>query len=132
MAPIEIRLPLRLYSEANVRGAWQGRWKRSREQRRLLAAAARNALTGEWREYLAKGGACCVVLIRIAPRPLDTDNLLAALKAVRDGLADGLGRTDADSRVLWLYDQQRRAPREYGLIVGIKDAAPAPQKDAGY
>lgn len=51
--------------------------------------------------------AVVVQLTRVAPRPLDDDNLASALKAVRDGVADALGVDDRDPRVVWLVDQRK-------------------------
>lgn len=50
-----------------------------------------------------------VTLTRAAPRSLDDDNLAYAFKAVRDGVADGLGVRDNDPRVSWRYAQQKTA-----------------------
>lgn len=50
-----------------------------------------------------------VTLARIAPRALDDDNLAFAFKAIRDGVADGLGVRDNDPRVSWRYTQAKPA-----------------------
>lgn len=51
---------------------------------------------------------CRVVLTRCGPSSgLDGDGLQAALKAVRDGIADALGINDRDPCVEWLYEQRR-------------------------
>ena len=47
-----------------------------------------------------------VRLVRVSPRRLDDDNLSAALKSVRDGVADVLGVDDGDSRVVYVVDQE--------------------------
>ncbi len=58
-------------------------------------------------------------LTRIGPRPLDDDNLAAALKAVRDGVADGLGfPDDADPALHWVYNQRARGGK-YGVRIQI-------------
>ena len=72
-------------------------------------------------------GTVVVVLTRIAPRDLDTDNLASGLKAVRDGVADALGMDDGSSRIEWRYAQERRKPGEYAVRVGIR----APEPDGG-
>jgi hypothetical protein len=54
-----------------------------------------------------------VVLTRIAPRPLDSDNLETALKAVRDGIAEGLGIDDRDPLVRYVTSQEQGAPRQH-------------------
>ena len=59
-------------------------------------------------------------LTRIGPRRLDSDNLAAALKHVRDGVADALGMDDGDPRLVWLYGQRRGKPGEYAVLVEIQ------------
>lgn len=62
-----------------------------------------------------------ITLIRVAPRRLDDDNLRAALKSVRDGLADALRIDDRDTRVKWRYAQCRhREPRYYSVLVLVR------------
>jgi hypothetical protein len=46
---------------------------------------------------------CVVELTRFATRKLDDDNLAAAFKAFRDGIADALGINDGGSAVTWRY-----------------------------
>ena len=50
-----------------------------------------------------------VMLMRCAPQDQDDDNLRAALKAVRDGVADLYGIPDNDRRLHWLYFQQKQS-----------------------
>lgn len=50
-----------------------------------------------------------VTLTRVAPRALDDDNLAYSFKAIRDGVADGLGVRDNDPRVSWRYEQRKSA-----------------------
>jgi len=59
-----------------------------------------------------------VKLVRFAPHELDSDNVCSALKAVRDGIADGLGINDGDKRTKWVYDQF--VSKEYGVDVEIR------------
>ena len=117
---IDVLLPVRTWSEANLRAHWAKRARRARKQReaaRLLVRAARPAL-------LPKSGSIAITLTRIAPRVLDTDNLASGLKAVRDGVADALGVDDGSSRLTWRYEQARGKPREYAVRVEIQ-AVPA-------
>lgn len=48
-----------------------------------------------------------VVLTRISPKPFDDDNNAAALKSVRDGMAEAWGINDADPRVTWVTDWRK-------------------------
>ena len=48
-----------------------------------------------------------VVMWRQAPRLLDSDNAVAAMKSVRDGVADWLGIDDREPRVTWRVEQRK-------------------------
>lgn len=70
-----------------------------------------------------------VTIRRIGVRDLDGDNLEGGAKALRDGIAAGLGVDDKDARhggrVEWLYEQERPAERRrgearYGVRVTIE------------
>jgi hypothetical protein len=50
-----------------------------------------------------------VTLVRVAPRPLDDDNLAFAFKSVRDGVADAFGIRDDDARIRFEYRQEKGA-----------------------
>src|SRR5688572_5357815 len=56
-----------------------------------------------------------VELTRHAARLLDSDNLVTAYKAVRDGVADWLGVDDGDERITWVV-KQRKAPKHPGTM----------------
>jgi hypothetical protein len=60
-----------------------------------------------------------IVLTRIAPRKLDTDNLASGFKAVRDGIAEWLGIDDGDSRLDWQYRQRNGGVKVYRVEVEI-------------
>jgi hypothetical protein len=51
----------------------------------------------------------CVVLTRISPRPFDDDNNAAALKSVRDGMAEAWGIDDGSDDVVWVCDWRKGA-----------------------
>lgn len=56
-------------------------------------------------------------LVRVGRR-CDDDNIPAAFKSVRDGLADGYGVNDDDARITWAYGQTPR--KTAGVIVEIE------------
>ena len=58
-----------------------------------------------------------IALTRLAPRLLDSDNAVSALKHVRDGIADALGINDGDEQVVWWYGQEKAA--KHGVRVEI-------------
>lgn len=53
--------------------------------------------------------AWCVVLTRVSPRPFDDDNNAAALKSVRDGMAEWWGIDDGSDDVVWVCDWRKGA-----------------------
>jgi len=50
--------------------------------------------------------------------PLDDDNLTEALKAIRDGVADWIGRTDGNNTMRWQYSQ-RTDCSAYEVIIDV-------------
>lgn len=106
-----LSLPLRTYSEPNRRDHWAARAKRMRSHRRSAHLATAT--------LSARSLPCVVMLTRVAPRRLDDDNLRAALKGVRDGIADRLGIADNDPRADWQYGQRSGKPGEYAVTIVV-------------
>lgn len=92
--PANYTLPLELPSLPNRREHWATRARRARKHRAAALVVRQHPLP------------CAVRIIRIGPRRLDDDNLVASAKHLRDGIADRLGVDDADSRVVWEYAQE--------------------------
>lgn len=106
---ITVRLPLMIVSEANTREHWAKHHRRHSEQRRVSAILVAHAIV--WSTF--SDPVKSVTLTRVMDgrqRAYDSDNLAAALKSVRDGVADGLGIGDGWSGITWRYDQRRRGP----------------------
>lgn len=115
-------IPVRTVSEANRREHWAAKAKRAKELRSIAFVATHANV--DWREpglfvAVRKRGAT-ITLTRLAPRALDSDNLAASFKAVRDGIADSLGINDGDERIEWRYAQRKGKPREFGVQVTIE------------
>ena len=105
-------LPIDTGSPANERGAtrWRGARDaaiRSKTAHLVLRAIRLHRVTVP----------CTVVLVRVSPRALDSDNAASAMKRVRDGVADALAIDDADPRVTWVVEQRRGEKRQRGVIV---------------
>lgn len=98
---VTLELPLHLPSLSNQRLHWAQRARQIREHRDLACAvmAPVARLWGFPRQLTIR-------LTRYGRR-LDGDNLQAAFKGVRDGIADAWGCDDDDSRLDWHYDQQK-------------------------
>jgi hypothetical protein len=109
---VTVTIPIHTVSEANAHTHWRARYKRAREQRDTVQIVLRATAA-------PPGLPCAVTMTRIAPRALDDDNLVGALKHVRDGVADWLCINDRDSRVSWTCAQRRGAARQYAVEVAI-------------
>ena len=114
---LEIVLPLRTKSAANARGHWSVHARTAKLERRAVALMLRFA-KGPRPEFPA-----VVSFVRVAPSPLDDDNLRGAMKALRDEIAAWLGVNDRDARIVWQYAQERGPVRTYGVRVRIGAAS---------
>ncbi len=100
---------LALASTPNAREHWTARAERSRDVRALVARALEGTAPppGPW----------TVAITRSGPRVLDSDNLAASCKALRDALAAWMGVDDGPSApVAWTYAQARGG---YGVSVVV-------------
>lgn len=100
-------IPIKTPSLANARGCWQKRYAMTKKQR-----SAAWLCTGVVVDRKLVPRRLRITLTRVTPprgKRLDTDNLASALKAVRDGIADALGRDDGDGEIEWRYDQAKGA-----------------------
>lgn len=102
---LQVILPIETVSEANRRDHHMAKARRVKMQRRAACMVSP-----------AFPLPCVVRLVRASPRPLDDDNLRAALKAVRDGIADRLGIDDRDPRCRWEYAQVQRKGKGTVLV----------------
>lgn len=110
---MKIEVPIRIESTPNLREHWTVRSKRAGKHK-LAAHLSLKAAKAPW------ALPCIVTLTRVAPRELDTDNLAAGCKALRDGVALWLTVDDADERVEWRYAQQKGGPKQYTAFVEIE------------
>lgn len=102
MTCIKFDVPIKAPSLTNQREHFRARHARTDAQRR----ATRTRWPG-W-----DGGPLVVFrLTRVAPRGLDSDNLAAALKSVRDELCACLRIDDATPLVRWEYRQEQGPER---------------------
>ena len=122
-----VSLPMKIVSAANKREHWSAKAKRVKAERAAVTPAVRSALGVMAALRTAVGSPqrisylpAVVTLTRIAPRPLDDDNNVSGMKAIRDGVADALGIDDADPRVTWRYAQAKGKPKEYALTIQIE------------
>lgn len=121
---VNLSLPLHIVSEANERGVWHAGAKRTKEHRRIVRWSLRTI------PRPPPGVPLVVTLERVAPLPLDDDNLARALKGERDEVAcwarpkkDAKGRTigdDRDPTVVWRTVQRSGRPGEYSLGIRVR------------
>ena len=120
---VRVTLPLKVVNESNQRGHWSARARRTKAARGTVAMVVRMQVPQLGPPPYV------VTLTRIAPRNLDSDGVVSALKATRDGVADALGIDDGDERIEWRYGQRRGKPgdvtivRGYGVEVRIEARA---------
>lgn len=102
-----------LPSRANTsRIHWSKQHRHASEQRELGQMLTRRSLGP------VEGGKWLVTFKRIAPCPLDSDNLASAFKSIRDGVADALGTDDKwMGNIEWAYDQTKA--KAYGIRIEI-------------
>lgn len=105
---LEICLPLKLPSVANLREHWTAKARRTKTQRHITGIRTLSALRLAGVQRGDMVSRAWVTMTRVSPRPIrDGDNLQASCKAVRDGIADALGVDDADPRIDWGYAQRK-------------------------
>lgn len=118
-------------SQGLSRGGMIARSRKKKEQRQLAGHFVSLWQNTPWRHELSAG--LVITLCRVAPSEgLDPDeNLPGALKAIKDGVADGLGLSnDRDPRIRWKYDQRRGRKGEYAVEIDIQPRVAA-SKGAG-
>jgi len=108
-------VPVRTYSLTNQREHWAVKARRAQKERKWAYM-----LTAEIKKL---GLPLTVTLTRVAPRKLDDDNIRAALKSIRDGVADRIGVDDGDARVTWHYAQRTGKPKEYAVEISAAEVA---------
>jgi hypothetical protein len=98
---VHVALDLFVPSAANLREHWAKKARRVKHERGTSLTWLR--LHGKFPPW---DGPVVVTLTRTGGKKLDSDNLRTAFKAVRDGVADWIGRDDGDARIEWRYEQQ--------------------------
>ncbi len=101
---VDITIPgLQLVSEANWRGHWATKARRVSAQRNIVTIM----LATTQARFMALYAPLTVVITRIAPRRLDSDNAVGSAKAVRDAIAQAMKVSDGNDSVDWRVDQAK-------------------------
>lgn len=115
---IEFTVPIRTISEANSSEHWRKRWKRHQWQTLILKSYLKAKCS-------SVNLPIKIIITRIAPRPLDFDNLAMSVKFIRDQLAaffipgQQMGRADNDPRLYFEYMQNKGIPKQYAIRITI-------------
>lgn len=109
-------LPMRTYSEANIRDKWEVETRKA-EQRTAVAACGRGYIL----PFVGKA-TLVVTLTRYAPRTFDEgDNLAISFKAIRDEISRLVGIDDRHAdQIRFVYDQKKTHVRCYGVRIEIE------------
>lgn len=126
---ISWEIPIHTVSESNRSEHWSIAQKRHKKQQLSIRLSF-------WQNMTLLKLPCVVILTRLAPRTLDDDNLVAALKWIRDELSEIMlpdippqymcchgriikqkGRCDSDPRIRWQYSQQKN--KSYAVRIQI-------------
>ena len=101
---------LRLDATPNGRAHWTATAKKRARERAVLTRALSGITppAGPWR----------VVITRIGPRVMDTDNVDTAAKGVRDSIAAWCGVDDGDSA--WTWEVRGEVARGYAVRITIE------------
>jgi hypothetical protein len=109
-------IPIRTYSRLNSRISWKEQAKRSKAER---SAAKWYLFDIEPFARFADFPRWTVTLTRRGPtQGLDSDNLSAAMKSCRDGVADWMGAQDNDPRIEWKYKQERA--KDWSVVIEVE------------
>jgi len=115
---LQVTLPMRVVNAKNQREHWTETAKRTKSERRTVGDYMRSAMS-HWKGLQWDEGSFSILLTRIAPCKLDSDNVQRALSAVRDGVADALGINDGSDRLTWTYEQEQQ--HAYGVRIEIRE-----------
>ncbi len=125
MPHVEFTLSLKLESEANARGLhWRAKHARVKEIRTWAGLMTKQKMQPWMRDPVV------VVVTRLAPRLLDDDNIYGSCKAVRDGIADGLGlKSDRQDKISWFAAQEKAARYSVRILIHPRTAICAVCRD---
>ena len=119
---VEFNVPIRVESVNRTRNRhWAVRYKERNMQREAINACWLTQVRPHQRLAIkrAASNGLNVRFTRIGPGKLDPDNIVAAMKAATDCMADILHVDDADPRVIYQYESKRGKRGEYWLIVRV-------------
>ncbi len=109
---------LRVASEANQREHWARKARRARDQRGEVAVSLAG-VGAPIRAALRGARSLQVSFARVGGRTMDSDNLVGAMKHIRDAVALWLGRDDgARSGITWVMPVEQESG-DYAVRIRI-------------
>lgn len=114
--PLELTLPIKVVSEANMREHHMAKANRAARQREDVGLVIKP------HAYRLRGMfPLLVTLTRVGAGTLDDDNLQGAFKAVRDSVTKAVGlKSDADPSISFRYAQKKCKPGKFGIEIRIE------------
>ena len=114
-ARIAVTLECRTFTESNAKEHWRTRHQRGKRQRSHAFIALHNA--AKHKPSLP----CVVTMTRVSSGKMDSDNLVSAMKHIRDGIADWIGIDDGDDRIEWRCAQQKCQRGRHSVVIQIEE-----------
>lgn len=96
---LRVMVPIRLVNPLNNRKGWRSVWRRGKDEKFVVGVALRRMPLPTL--------PVAVTITRIGKGTLDTDNLGASCKHVRDAIAAAYKLDDANPLLTWHYAQMR-------------------------
>lgn len=117
--PITVTVPTKTVSEINCHDGWATRFRRGRAQREEAAERVRGAIR-RVRKCVRPTLPLTITATRITPRgPLGNASLVESLRAVCDGVCEGLGIDSGAEGLTIEHLQERGPPRAWSVRVEI-------------
>lgn len=105
---LAFELPIKTVSVLNLREHFRAGLRRKQQQRETVKMALWAPLAAYRCHPPSDRRPLRITITRISARGLDSDNLAASQKNVRDGIAMALGVDDGSSLLEWRYAQEKR------------------------
>ena len=111
---IQVSIPIKVVSEANIREHWAKSHKRRKAQKQIVRAVLSS-------HKIPIDLPVKITMIRKAKKNLDSDNLQTAFKYIRDAISEHFfpmkkaGHADSHPLFMWVYDQE--VSKTYEIIL---------------
>lgn len=124
-ASLKLKSPLNGAGLATSRGARMADNARRKRERGVGALLAERLNVSTGVRHVPRAHRVAVLLTRVSPKVFDDDNLAAAFKSVRDGMAAWWGIDDGGDAVTWLYDDEKGPAHTHEVRASLWVLSPA-------